>query len=193
MGIKTSSFTVFLDGCVLYSAPLRDLLMELAAARLYRLKWSEDVLREWIENLLENRKDLERARLERTKACMQENVMDANVVGYEDLIPGLTLPDPDDRHVLAAAIRSKSDAIVTFNLRDFPPDYVSTFGVEVIHPDDFIFYQFDLDRASVINAARACRKRLKNPPRDAETYIRGLEAAGLPKTASELCNYGSFL
>ncbi len=99
--------------------------MELAAAKLFRAKWSDAVHDEWMRNLLENRTDLTRERLERTKTLMNKAVPDANVSGYEDLIEGLRLPDPDDRHVLAAAIASECDAIVTFNQKDFPGDYLA--------------------------------------------------------------------
>jgi hypothetical protein len=167
--------------------------MELAAARLFRAKWSEQVQEEWISNLLKNRTDLTRERLERTKALMERAVPDAIVTEYEDLIEGLKLPDPGDRHVLAAAIASECDAIVTFNLKHFPPDYLAKFSIEPLHPDDFIHYQFGLDNASVIVAAQRCRARLIDPPKSAADYIACLEAQGLPKTVNELCVYGQLI
>lgn len=163
--------------------------MELAAAKLFRAKWSDAVQDEWIRNLLEKRPELTRERLERTRDLMNIAVPDANVSGYEDLIAGLTLPDPDDRHVLASAIASECDAIVTFNLKDFPVEYLAKFNIELLHPDDFVHYQFGLDNPSVLISAQRCRARLKNPPVSSEAYIAALEAQGLPKTALELCNY----
>lgn len=163
--------------------------MELAAAKLFRAKWSDAVQEEWIRNLRENRPELTRERLERTRDLMNIAVPDANVSDYEDLIAGLMLPDQDDRHVLAAAIASECDAIVTFNLKDFPVEYLAKFNIELLHPDDFVHYQFGLDNPSVLIAAQRCRARLKNPPVSSESYIAKLEAQGLPKTASELCNY----
>src|SRR5579864_2282842 len=104
--------------------------MHLALTGLFRAKWSAGVHAEWISNLLEKRPDLTRDKLERTRVLMDKHAVDALVVGYEDLIPGLRLPDPDDRHVLAAAIRGRVDVIVTMNLRDFPADTLAPFGIE---------------------------------------------------------------
>ncbi|WP_457799022.1 PIN domain-containing protein [Methylocystis sp. S23] len=117
--MKLSAYTVFLDACVLYPAPLRDFLMELAAARLFRAKWSEAAHEEWIRNLLKDKPDLSQRRLERTKQLMNRAVPDCLVSGYGDLAAGLQLPDPGDRHILAAAIHAECDAIITFNLSDF--------------------------------------------------------------------------
>ena len=99
------AITALCDACVLYPAPLRDLLMYLAQAGLFRARWTEAIHREWIENLLENEPKRDRARLERTRDLMNEAIPDCLVTDYEELIAALTLPDPDDRHVLAAAIR----------------------------------------------------------------------------------------
>ena len=106
----------FLDASVLYPAPLRDLLLELAVSGLYRAKWSARVHDEWTRALLRRRPDLTAARLERTRRLMDAHVRDVLVAGFEDLVPSLELPDPGDRHVLAAAIRAEADIIVTANL-----------------------------------------------------------------------------
>ena len=107
------NFTAFLDASVLYPAPLRDLLLELAVSDLYRAKWSNAVHDEWIKALLSKRDDLTRERLERTRDLMNKHVRDALVTDFNDLIEILDLPDPDDRHVLAAAIKGRADLIVT--------------------------------------------------------------------------------
>ena len=98
-----------------YPAPLRDLLMELATAGLFRAKWSEQIQEEWIESLLKKRPDLNRERLERTKKIANKAVPDCLVEGYKSLIEGLQLPDVNDRHVLAAAIHCNAQVIVTYN------------------------------------------------------------------------------
>lgn len=116
-----ATFTALYDSCVLYPAPLRDLLMWLGLSDLFRPRWSNEIHEEWIRNVLKDRPDLTREQLERTRDLMNANVRDCLVTGYEPLIDGLTLPDPDDRHVLAAAIRASADVIVTFNLKDFRP------------------------------------------------------------------------
>lgn len=112
--------TVVYDACVLYPAPLRDLLMLLALADLVHARWSSRIHEEWMRGVLAARPDLRREQLERTRDLMDAYVRDGLVTGYEFLIPDLILPDPEDRHVLAAAIHSAADAIVTFNLDDFP-------------------------------------------------------------------------
>lgn len=167
--------------------------MELAAAKLFRVKWSDAVQDEWIVNLLANRTDLTKERLERTRGLMNMAIPDANVSRYDDLIEGLKLPDPDDRHVLAAAIASECDALITFNQKDFPDEYLEKFNIELLHPDDFVHSQFGLDNASAILAAQRCRARLKNPSVTAEEYIGCLDRQGLPKTANELCIYGRII
>jgi predicted nucleic acid-binding protein len=111
---------VIYDACVLYPAPLRDLLVQMATLRIFQAKWTSLIHDEWTRNLLINRPDLDRRRLERTVSLMNENVEDSLIFDFEHLIPTLQLPDPDDRHVLAAAIVAEAQVIVTFNLKDFP-------------------------------------------------------------------------
>src|SRR5437868_12793912 len=96
--------------------------MHLALTGLFHAKWSAAVHEEWIRALLRKRPDLKREKLERTRMLMDQHATDALVTGYEELIEGLHLPDPDDRHVLAAAIRARADVIVSCNLKDFPAD-----------------------------------------------------------------------
>ena len=124
------AFTVLVDACVLYPAPLRDLVMHLALADLFRAKWTDRIHEEWIANVLANRPDLSRGQLDRTRMLMDSHVRDALVTGYEPLIDTLALPDRGDRHVLAAAVRCNADLILTFNLRDFPPEVLEPFGIE---------------------------------------------------------------
>jgi predicted nucleic acid-binding protein len=163
--------------------------MELATAQLFRAKWTKDIHEEWISNLLKNRSDLTRAQLERTRDLMDRAVMDCVVTGYERLIPNLILPDENDRHVLAAAVRCGADAIVTFNLKDFPEDILAEFEIEAVHPDEFIHHQFGLRSSAVIIAAQRCRARLKNPTKSAAEYLDTLAAQSLPLTTAELSEY----
>ncbi len=176
-------FRVVLDACVLYPAPLRDLLLELAISGLYKAHWSSAIHIEWIRAVLRERSDLDEQKLLRTRQLMDLHSEDALVEGHEALIEGLQLPDPDDRHVLAAAIHSRADAIVTFNLKDFPEDQLRPWGIEAIHPDDFLTYQFDLNVPKVCAAAKRIRTRLKAPPHSAASYIERLRQCGLPRAA----------
>jgi hypothetical protein len=188
-----SNFTALYDACVLYPAPLRDLLMYLAVTDLFRAKWTDAIHEEWIQSVLNDRPDLTRDKLERTRDLMNAHVRDCLVTGYEALIPSLTLPDPDDRHVLAAAIVSGTDVIVTFNLKHFPDEALKPFGIEAQHPDDFLTYQLDLAPNVVCAAAKRQRESLKNPPKTVEEYLQALERQGLAQTVSVLRRFAALL
>jgi hypothetical protein len=112
---------------------------------------------------------------------MNDAIEDSLVENYEYLIESLVLPDSNDRHVLAAAIVGHADAIVTFNLKDFPEEYVGSHGVEVLHPDDFLVAQYDLNQIKVLSAVKAIRGKLKKPPMTAEQLIDVYEQQGLPQ------------
>jgi hypothetical protein len=120
-------------------------------------------------------------------------VPDCLVCDYDDIAVGLKLPDEGDNHVLAAAIAAECDSIITFNLKDFPKEYLARFNVEPQHPDEFIHHQFGLNNAAVIIAAQRCRARLRNPPKSAEEYLAILESQALPQTVAELIQYSSVL
>jgi hypothetical protein len=179
-----ASFTALYDACVLYPAPLRDLLMHLAITDLFRARWTDQIHEEWIRNVLANRPDLKRPQLERTRRLMNIHVLDCLVTGYEGLIDGLKLPDADDRHVLAAAVRAGADVIVTYNLDDFPRKALDPLGIEPQHPDVFVTHLLDLDAPIVCAAARRQRQSLKNPPKKVEEFLEILAQQQLPQTVA---------
>jgi predicted nucleic acid-binding protein len=184
-----SGFTAFLDASVLYGSVLRNLLMHLALSGLFRAKWSVGVHEEWMAALLRNRPDLSREKLERTRTLMDQHTQDALVSGYEELVEGLQLPDPNDRHVLAAAIRGHADVIVTTNTRHFPVQALRPFGIEPQHPDEFVVNLLDLTPGAVLTAVRRHRESLKNPPKTPEEYLGMLEKEGLTETVAILREY----
>mgnify|MGYP001792849065 CR=1 FL=1 len=128
-------FTAFFDANVLYPAELRNFIMRLTMRDLFRARWSYLVHEEWITAIFSRRPDLTRAQLERTRDLMNEHAEDCLVTGFERLIDGLDLPDKDDRHVLAAAIRAGAGVIVTRNIKDFPYDKLDPYGMEAHLPD----------------------------------------------------------
>lgn len=186
-------FTVVYDACVLYPAPLRDLLMHIAVTDLFRAKWTDAIHEEWIRSVLAKRPDLGRKDLERTRDLMNTHVRDCVVTGYEALIDTLHLPDPNDRHVLAAAIRAGADVIVTFNLKDYPQEALKPFGVEAQHPDDFLMFQLDLAPNIICAAAKLHRASLRKPAKNVGEYLATLEAQGLAQTVSCLRNFSDLI
>ena len=191
--MRHSPFTAIFDACVLYPAPLRDFLMWLGLSGRFRARWSRDIHEEWKRNLLLNRPDLTRAQVDRTSGLMDRAISDGLVDGYEALVAALTLPDPDDRHVLAAAIRCGASVIVTFNQRDFPADVLASYGVESQHPDEFVENLFDLDAAAVVAAAQRQRAQLKNPSIDVDRCLEILFRQGLVQTTKALATYRAIL
>lgn len=117
--------TLFLDACVFYPAQTRDLFVHLALKDLVRLKWSRRVQEEWLAAILRERPELspaQKLRLESTPTRMQEALafQEPLVEGYESYAAQIVLPDPEDAHVVAAAFHAGAEAILTFNLKDFP-------------------------------------------------------------------------
>ena len=183
------SVAAFLDASVLYPATLRSVLMYLAAADTFRALWSDAVSREWMTALARDRPDLSPSAITRVRALMQAHVEHAVVSGYEELIPTLTLPDPEDRHVLAAAIHGGAEIIVTANVRHFPAEALEPHRVAAQDPDTFIRGLLEADAESAVAALAADRARLRNPAMDPNQYIASLERAGLTATAAALRSF----
>ncbi|ERK06181.1 hypothetical protein L579_2641 [Pantoea sp. AS-PWVM4] len=120
---------------------------------------------------------------------MNRALPDAMVTGFEPLVASIDLPDTDDRHVVAAAICSHSEIVVTFNLKDFPQQHLGNFGIEALHPDDFITDLFDLNQALVLAAVNKQRCNMRKPPKSVDEYLDALLRQGLPQTVKELSKY----
>ena len=186
-----TGLSVLLDANILYPAPVRDVFLQLAADDLVRAKWSADIHREWINALLRNEPHRHRPALERTRDLMNRATRDCLVTGYEKLISALDLPDPDDRHVLAAAIVGRCDVIITCNLKDFPAPTVAPYGLAVQHPDEFLSNHLDLMPGPFCESVRTIRSRLVAPPVSARDYLAILAGLGLVITANELTQYSN--
>ncbi|HEX6676093.1 MAG TPA: PIN domain-containing protein, partial [Actinomycetes bacterium] len=130
--------------------------------------------------------DLDPVKLDRTRALMAAAVRDWRVEGYEHLIPTLTLPDPDDRHVLAAAIHAHASTIVTANLRHFPAGTLMSFDIQAVAPDDFILVQVRLDRATIEDAIQRIAVTWRRPPGTVPMVLASLERSGLARTVAAL-------
>jgi predicted nucleic acid-binding protein len=174
-----------LDANVLYPAPLRDFLLQLAYDDFFSPRWSEEIQDEWTRNVLASRSDLTAAQMSYTRSAMARAFPSACVVGYEPLIPQLT-NHPKDAHVLAAAIQGKADTIVTSNRKDFPDAALVPYGLVAISPDAFALSLYQSNPDDVIVTLRRHRSKLTRPPKSARAYIDALEQGGLIQTSQRL-------
>lgn len=181
-------FTIVLDACVLYPAPIRDVLLSLAAEGLFVVKWSDIIQNEWLRNLLANRPDLKKEQLFQTIKAMNLAFPDANVENFEVFISGVNLRDKDDRHVVACAIRCNADLIVTFNIKDFSTKELAKFGIEIQNPDELISNLIDINPKLVHKAISKMVKRLKNPKKTMDEVLTILEKCGIKKSVEKFKN-----
>jgi hypothetical protein len=175
------------DACVLYPNFLRDFLVRVAIhgrrQGVLRVKWTGRIHREWTRAVLRRRPELGEA-LRRTRQLMDRHVRGCRVRGHERWEQRLTLPDADDRHVLAAALACAADVIVTFNTADFPPAVLAPFHVAAVEPDAFVFKL--IETGIVESAAADHRASLSRPPLSASEYLEALVRNRLPATAATL-------
>jgi len=180
-------YTALLDACVLYPIAVADALMSLATEGLFAAKWTTRIETEWMRSLQADRPDLE-GKLGTRRDSMRDAVPDWEVPedAWKPLEKSLRLPDPEDVHVLAAAIAGHADCIVTANTRDFPSDVVTPYGIEVVDPDTFLVNQWDLDPLVAIAAFKRMRARRQKPESTPEDFANALERNGLVVTAERL-------
>ena len=165
---------VVLDACVLFPLPLRDTLLRIASRELYRLHFSQEILDETTKNLIDKNK-MNEEKAARYQRFMKQYFPESIVENYESLIPLMT-NDPKDRHVLAAAVKAKADIIVTFNLKDFPPESLEPYGIKAQHPDEFLldlFSDYGIDLAADILKQQVAD--LKKPPMRLQELIERLD------------------
>ena len=179
------AFVAVYDANVLYPGSLRDLLVRLAQIGLFQARWSDQILDEMVDAITRRQPELH-DRLTRTRQLMTEAVPDCLVTGYEPLIDGLSLPDPDDRHVLAVAIRSHAQVIVTMNLGDFPTDQLDFYDIEAQSPDEFVLNVVDLAPARIISVLQEQARQLANPPSTIDDLLDRLRAIGLPRSVAAI-------
>jgi len=180
-------YTALLDACVLYPIAVADSLLSLATAGLFAAKWSAKIEEEWIASLEEARPDL-KGRLGARRDYMRDAIPDWEVpaTNWQAVSGCFHLPDANDAHVLAAAIAGHADCIVTSNLKDFPAQILAPFNVAVLHPDQFIINQWDLDELAAVAAFKRMRARRKKPEATAEEFAQAFERNGLAATAQRL-------
>lgn len=177
---------VIYDACVLHPAAVRDLLVRIAETGLVRARWSERILDECFESIRRQRPQLDPDALARTRRLMNDAVRDCIVSGFEGLIDQLVLPDPDDRHVLAAAIHAGARTIVTANLRDLPERALAPHRVEAMHPDEFVLDLLEAAPGLVVQVLTEQAAALRSPPRTVEDLLRNLHESGLVRSVAKL-------
>lgn len=180
------SLVVVYDANVLYGNTLRDLLIRLTQTGRIQAKWTNAILDELQRNLAANRPDIPEEKLRKLRLLMNSAVRDCLVEGHEPLIEGLKLPDPEDRHVLAAAIKAKARVIVTSNLRDFPAEALADWDIEAKSPDDFILDLIHLDGRVVWACVQQIADSRTNPPESVDDVLDALERAGLVESVAAL-------
>ncbi|MPZ65680.1 MAG: PIN domain-containing protein [Pseudonocardiaceae bacterium] len=180
------AFPAFLDTCVLFPAYLTDTALRLAAARTYRPLWSAGVFEELRRNLIEV--GIEVAAVDRRIGRMREAFPDAEVSGYEALVPAMT-NDPKDRHVLAAAVRARAEVIVTFNLKDFATSALEPFDLVAVHPDDFLLDQLDLYPKLTLQCLEDQAASYKHEPTTVADLMARLARSGVPRFAGEVLRH----
>ena len=178
-------YTAVLDACVLFSRLQRDVLLSLAHADLYTARWTQEIENEWTSSLIEKYPDAAE-KIPLVVEQMREAIPDCLIVDYELFIPSLQLPDENDRHVLAAAIRGNAAAIVSLNTKDFPADVLSKFDIEIQTPDQFVLNQIMLHPPRALTANKKMRARWERPSLTASDMIDLFEKRQLPQTAAHL-------
>jgi hypothetical protein len=162
-------------------------LMEVAATGIYAAKWSKAIDDEWVRNLAKNRKRPE-SDFHLRRDSMHDSCPDWEVPeeGWKLIEPCLSLPDVNDRHVMAAAIAGHADSIVTINIKHFPASVLDPLGITALHPDEFLLQQLELEPLVVLPAFKVMRARLKNPSFTPEKFVDAMERNGLIQTAAFL-------
>lgn len=181
------AFIVIYDANVLYPNTLRDLLIRIAQQpHLVQARWTDEILDEMLRALRKNLPDISEEKADRLRARMNSAVRDCLVTGYEPLITALDLPDPNDRHVLAAAIKVNAQVIVTRNQKHFPPSKLAPWGISRKTPDDFVYDAMDLDRQAVWACVQQIVDSRKRRPVTIDDVLGELERDSLVTSVASL-------
>lgn len=193
MSDRADRFTVVLDTNVLVGALVRNIILSLAEAGIFRPRWSTCTINQEFIRFFDRKYPEQNAVGQRQKAAIERAFPEGACEIDPCIIQGLQLPDPDDRHVLAAAITTKAAIIVTDNLKHFPARCLAPHEIEAISADDFIADCIDLAGAEAIMALKTMRERLRKPEIDAADLLVRIEQIGLAQTALLLVPYERFL
>jgi predicted nucleic acid-binding protein len=174
------------DACILYPFHLRNIVVQAAVDRLVEARWSEQIHDEWIRNLAANAPTIPLERLQATCRLMKDALPGATVAGYEHLISTVSLPDPDDRHVVAAALVSSASVIITWNLRDFPATALKKFGLRRQTPDAFLAKLYDQAPDLMVGSLANARRNLNKSRVSVSEFIDILRRQKLTQLVTRL-------
>lgn len=170
---------------MLYPASLRDALLRFADAEFYDVLWSDQILDEAERNLIaDGRINAQGARRLRTKMDEAFDGACVDVAAIAGLEPAMT-NDPKDRHVLAAAVASQAQAVITTNLKDFPETASLPYGIEILHPDEFLMVLYGLDSELAVTIISSQAADLRNPPKTVLEVLNALTVS-VPKFAAAI-------
>jgi len=169
---------------VIFPIEVRDILFWFAHHDLYTPKWSKHIFDEWADVMI--RKGVQKDECEKRLKRANKAFPDALAQNYEPLIQSLDLPDPKDRHVLAAAIKVNANQIVTNNLKDFPSDYLETFGLTAKSADDFLTDIIDLNQGKALEAFQELVLYRRSPDMDEYQVLDRFRRNSLKDTANYL-------
>jgi|SaaInlStandDraft_3_1057020.scaffolds.fasta_scaffold38506_1 hypothetical protein len=188
-----TKFIVIYDSCILHPPTFRTLFIELAMTELFQAKWTNEINQEWKNSVLKKNPNITQEHVDKVEKDLGVAVPNYLVTGYENLIHSISdMPDINDRHVLAAAIRCNAEAIVTQNLKDFPKEILSKYDIEALSADTFISLQFGFSKEKVISAIKESRKWVRSKP-SPEEYLQSLKKKGLTKTVAFLRDWIDFI
>jgi len=187
-----ASVAVF-DACILYPFHLRNVVVQAAVDRVVEARWTDAIHEEWVRSLAADAPAIPIERLQVTRRLMNDAIPTAMVNGYEKHIPMVTLPDPDDRHVVAAAIAAKASLILTWNLRHFPESALNKFGLRTMNPDKFLSGLFEKAPDLVIGSLANARRNLSKSRVSASDFIAILKGQKLVQLAKRIEKYASDL
>jgi hypothetical protein len=179
-------FTAFLDACVIVPLAPCDTMLRMADAGAFRPVWSQNVLVEALRALERIHPDVDPSRFRSRFRSMNEAFDDALVEGWEPLAKGIELPDPNDAHVVAAALLGRADLIVTENVKDFPDSVLAPLGLEAIRTDAFLLDQFDLSPRGACRIVTEQAAAMRQPPVELTQLLDRLSRSGVPGFAQKV-------
>ncbi len=174
------------DACVLYPFHLRNLLVQCAVDRLVEARWTEEIHDERIRNLSANDPTIPIGHLRAARDLMNAVLPTATVTGYEAYLPAITLPDADDRHVVAAGIASDASVIVTWNVRDFPAAELRKHQLQKQTPDAFLTRLYDQMPDLMVEAVAKARRNLRRSRTSTEEFIQALQRQRLARFVAKI-------